>query len=90
MGTMLTILDIAVVLLVVFTVARAVWKGPAGITSPLLLSFLILLCLCVFGMVSLCGADNLTTNSSFNQTALLIALVTITLATCGAKPKKAR
>ena len=90
MGTLLSILDIAVVVLVVFTVARAVWSGPAGTASSPLLSYLILLCLCIFGIVSLCGADNLTTNTTYNQTALLIALVAITLATRGAKPNKAR
>lgn len=90
MGTLLSILDIAVVVLVVFTVARAVWSGPAGRASSPLLSYLILLCLCIFGLVSLSGADNLTTNTTYNQTALLIALVAIALATRGAKPNKAR
>lgn len=85
MGTFLSILDIVVVLLVVFTVARAVWIGAPS--SPLLASS-VTLALLIFGTVSLCAADGLTTNTTFNQSALFIYLAAIAAVTQAAKPNK--
>jgi hypothetical protein len=88
MGTVLSILDIVIVLLVVFTVARAVWTGPSGAPSSPLLAAFVTLALLIFGTVSLCAADGLTTNTFFNQSALFIYLAAIAATTQAAKPNK--
>jgi hypothetical protein len=75
MAIILSIIDIVVVLLVVINVSRAVWAGPSGQPSSLLLSLCITLAVVIFGVISLCAADGLTSNSGFHQAALLIFLL---------------
>ena len=77
MTTFLGILDFLVVLSVIVTVSRAVWNGQSASSRSLLLSGLIVLAMCVFGLVSVSAASGLTNSSSFNQIVLLILLVAI-------------
>ena len=71
MAIFLLILDLLVVLGVVSSVSRAVWRG----NRSRVLSGVIIAAMIIFGLVSLCAANGLTFASSFNQVALLIALV---------------
>ena len=75
MSSALSVLDFAVVLLVVMSVLRAVSKGPSAGSGSALLSVLLALALMIFGMVSIMAASGLTDNSDFNQGALVIFLV---------------
>jgi hypothetical protein len=77
MASILSILDFAVVLLVVISVSRAVWKGPSGNSGSLVLSLCTAAALAIFGVVSLLAASGLTDRSAFHQGALLIFLVAI-------------
>ena len=80
MSTMLSIIDFIVVLLVVFNVSRSVWAGPGAPASPLLAAVTTIAIL-IFGLVSLCATDGLTTNAAFHQVAILIFLVPTALLT---------
>lgn len=75
----LAIADVIVVLAVVFTVSRAVWRGQSDGSRSVLLSACIVLALLIFGLVSFTAAYGLAESSSFNQLALLIALVAIAI-----------
>lgn len=79
MTTFLGILDFLVVLGVIVSVSRAVWNGQSANSRSLLLSGLIVLAMCVFGLVSVSAASGLTSSSSFNQIVLLILLVAIAI-----------
>lgn len=79
MTTFLGTLDVLVVLAVVVSVSRAVWNGQSANSRSLLLSGLIVLAMCVFGLVSMSAASGLTSSSSANQFALLIFLVAIAI-----------
>ncbi len=79
MTTFLVILDFLVVLAVVVSVSRAVWNGQSESSRSVLLSGLIVLAMCIFGLVSMSAASGLTSSSSFNQVALLIFLVAIAI-----------
>jgi len=79
MTTFLGTLDVLVVLAVVVSVSRAVWNGQSASSRSLLLSGLIVLAMCVFGLVSMSAASGLTSSSSSNQFALLIFLVAIAI-----------
>lgn len=76
MTTFLQTLDVLVVLAVVLSVPRAVWRGQSESSRSVLLCFLIFLVMCVFGLVSMAAASGLTSSPS-NQFALLIFLVAI-------------
>jgi hypothetical protein len=78
MGTFLTILDPLVVLAVVASVSRAVWRGQPERSRSVLLSFVILVVLLVFGLVSISAASGLTSDP-LNQLALLVFLVAIAI-----------
>ena len=80
MGTILSILDLVVVLVVVISVSRAVWEGPTESSRSLALSVLLILAFSIFGIVSLLAAAGLTTASAFNQGALFIFLVVTAIA----------
>ena len=80
MATLLSVIDIIVVLLIVFNVSRSVWAGPGTPSSPLLAGVATIAIL-LWGMVSLCAADGLTTNTAFHQTAMLIFLIPAALLT---------
>jgi len=79
MTTFLGTLDVLVVLAVVVSVSRAVWNGQSANSRSVLLSSLIVLAMCVFGLVSMSAASGLTSSSSSNQFALLIFLVAIAI-----------
>lgn len=79
MTTFLGILDLLVILAVIVSVSRAVWNGQSASSRSLLLSGLIVLAMCVFGLVSVSAASGLTGSSSFNQVVLLILLVVIAI-----------
>jgi hypothetical protein len=79
MPIFLTILDLIVVAVVVYSVSRAVWTGRSGDSASTLLAVCVTAALLVFGVVSLSAADGLTSNSGFNQGALLIFLVAVAL-----------
>jgi hypothetical protein len=74
MAIMLSIIDFIVVLLVVFNVSRSVWAGLGASSSPLLAAVATIAIL-IFGLVSLCATDGLTTNATFHQVAILIFLL---------------
>ena len=76
METILNILDVIVLLVVVASLARAVWKPVGGGGSALLASVLTL-AFVIFGIVSFSGAEGLAGGSAYNQRALLIFLVAI-------------
>ena len=78
MATFLQILDPLVVLALVASVARAVWTGQQERSRSALLSFVILLAMFVFGLVSISAASGLTSNP-LNQLAWLIFLVAIAI-----------
>lgn len=80
MSAMLSIIDLIVVLLVVCDVSRAVWAGPGAPSSPLLAA-VVTVAILLFGLVSLCAADGLTTNAAFHQIAILIFLLPAALLT---------
>jgi hypothetical protein len=75
MSTVLSILDLIVLAVVVFSVARALWSSEPGNSGYTLLAVVITVALLIFGVVSMCAATGLTTSSGFNQGALLIFLV---------------
>ena len=75
MGTILSILDLLVVLLVVISVAQAVWKGP----SSLLLSGLVVLAMLAFGLVSFVAAWGLAGTSLLTQGLLFVGLGVIAI-----------
>lgn len=80
MSTMLSIIDLIVVLLVVFNVSRSVWAGPGAPSSPLLAA-VATIAIALWGLVSLCAADGLTTNAAFHQVAILVFLIPTALLT---------
>ena len=76
MGIFLTIADVIVLLAIVISVPRAVWKGQSQGSGSLLLSACIVLAMLIFGLVSLSAASGLAeSGSSLNHGALLIFLV---------------
>ncbi len=79
MRIILSIADLIVVLAVVISVSRAVWRGQSDQSRSLLLSACIVLALLIFALVSFTAAYGLAESSSFNQFALLLALVAIAI-----------
>ena len=75
MPIFLTVLDFLVILLVVTEVTLAIRKGPAETPSSPLLGGLLALVLLIFGLVSMMGANGLTSGSSVGQWALLLVLL---------------
>jgi hypothetical protein len=80
MATLLSVIDFIVVLLVVFNLSRAVWAGPGTPSSPLLAG-VVTIAFLLFGLVSLCAADGLTTSAAFHQVAVLVFLIPTALLT---------
>ena len=80
MATLLSIIDVVIVLLVVFNLSRSVWAGPGAPSSPLLAGVATIAFL-LFGIVSLCAADGLTTAATFDQVAILVFLLPAALLT---------
>lgn len=80
MGILLNIADIAVLAVVVISVARAVWTGQTSSPGAKLLSACIVLALLIFAMVSLSAASGLAQGPSvLNQGILLLFLVAIAI-----------
>jgi hypothetical protein len=79
MGAILSILDVAVVLFVVISLSRAVWKGPRESSHSLALSIVLTVVFTIFGLVSISAAAGLAADSIFNQGALLIFLAAIAI-----------
>ena len=80
MKIILAIADVLIVLSLVITVSRAVWRGQSEQSRSLLLSACVVVALLIFGTVSFTAAYGLADNSGFNQVALLIVLVAIAAA----------
>jgi len=80
MGTVLSVIDFLVLLTIVISASRWVWKQPAQGFGPLLLSICITLALLIFATVSFTAAYGLTEGSSLSQGILLIFLVAIAIA----------
>jgi len=79
MRIILSIADLVIVMSVVITVSRAVWRGQSEQSRSLLLSGCIVLALLIFGLVSFTAAYGLAESSSFNQIALLIVILAIAI-----------
>jgi len=80
MEILLSIADIVVLILVVISVARAVWTGQTPSPGAKLLSACIVLALLVFAMVSLSAASGLAQGpSTLGQGILLVFLVGIAI-----------
>jgi hypothetical protein len=75
MRIVLSILDLLVVLAVVISASRAVWIEQRS----RLLSGFIVAAMIIFGLVSLSAAFGLAESSSFNQAALFIFLLAISV-----------
>ena len=73
---LLSILDWLVKLVVVISLARAVWNGT---TRSGLLGAVLTVAFLLFGLVSMCAGAGLESGSAFNQGALLIFLVLIAI-----------
>lgn len=76
MKGILATLDFLVVLYVVISVPRAVWKGQ---TRSRPLTGFIIAAMMIFGLVSFTAAYGLAESSSFNQLALFISLLAIAI-----------
>lgn len=79
MGIVLSILDFLVLLTIVISVSRWVWKQPAQGFGPLLLSICITLALLIFATVSFTAAYGLAAGSSLSRGILLIFLIAIAI-----------
>jgi hypothetical protein len=77
MGIALTVIDFLILVTIVISVSRWVWKQPAQGFGPLLLSICITLALVIFATVSFTAASGLAAGSSLSQGVLLIFLVAI-------------
>jgi hypothetical protein len=80
MGTVLSIIDFLLLLTIVISASRWVWRQPAQGFGPLLLSICITLALLIFATVSFTAASGLAAGSSLDQGILLIFLVAIAIA----------
>jgi hypothetical protein len=81
MGIVLSIIDFLVLLTIVISASRWVWKQPAQGFGPLLLSICITLALLIFATVSFTAASGLAAGSSLSQGILLIFLIAIAIVT---------
>lgn len=79
MTTILSIIDFLVLLTIVISASRWVWKQPAQDFGPLLLSICITLALLIFATVSFTAASGLAGGSGLSQGILLIFLVAIAI-----------
>jgi hypothetical protein len=75
MGIILSIADLLVLLAIVVSASRAVWKGQSQGFGPLLLSICIVLAMLIFATVSFTAAYGLAESSSLGRVVLLIFLV---------------
>jgi hypothetical protein len=81
MGIVLTIIDFLVLLTIVISASRWVWKQPAQGFGPLLLSICITLALLIFATISFTAASGLAAGSSLSQGILLVFLIAIAIVT---------
>ena len=81
MGIVLSIIDFLVLLTIVISASRWVWKQPAQGFGPLLLSICITLALLIFATVSFTAGSGLAAGSSLSQGILLIFLIAISIVT---------
>jgi len=79
MGIVLSVIDFLVLLTIVISVSRWVWKQPARGFGPLLLSICITLAVLIFATVSFTAAYGLAAGSSLSQVILLIFLIAIAI-----------
>ena len=79
MGIVLSVIDFLVLLTIVISVSRWVWKQPAQGFGPLLLSICITLAVLIFATVSFTAAYGLAAGSSLSQVILLIFLIAIAI-----------
>jgi hypothetical protein len=79
MGIALSIIDFLVLLTIVVSVSRWVWKQPEQGFGPLLLSICITLAVLTFATVSFTAAYGLAAGSSLSQIILLVFLVAIAI-----------
>jgi len=79
MGIALSVIDFLVLLTIVISVSRWVWKQPAQGFGPLLLSICITLAVLIFATVSFTAAYGLAAGSSLSQVILLIFLIAIAI-----------
>jgi hypothetical protein len=80
MGTLLSIIDFLILLTIVISISRWVWRQAEQGFGPLLLSICITVALFIFATVSFTAASGLAAGSSLNQGVLLIFLVAIAIA----------
>ena len=78
MQIVLSILDLLVVVTVVVSVVRAVWRGQPENSRSVLLAAFIAVALFIFGLVSLAAAAGLAADST-QQIVLLVFLVAIAI-----------
>jgi hypothetical protein len=81
MGIVLSVIDFLVLLTIVISASRWVWKQPAQGFGPLLLSICITLALLIFATVSFTAGSGLAAGSSLSQGILLIFLIAIAIVT---------
>jgi hypothetical protein len=79
MGIALSVIDFLVLLTIVISASRWVWRQPAQGFGPLLLSICITLALLIFATVSFTAAYGLAAGSSLSQVILLIFLIAIAI-----------
>lgn len=75
MAIALSIADLLVLLAIVISASRAVWKGHSRGFGPLLLSLCITLAMLIFALVSFAAAYGLAESSSLGRAVLLVFLV---------------
>lgn len=81
MGIVLSVIDVFVLLAIVISASRWVWKQQSHGFGALLLSICVTLAILVFAMVSFTAASGLAAGSSLSQGVLLIFLVAIAIIT---------
>jgi len=79
MGIALTVIDFLILLTIVISVSRWVWRQPVQGFGPLLLSICITLAVLIFATVSFTAASGLAAGSALSQAILLIFLIAIAI-----------
>jgi hypothetical protein len=79
MGIALSVIDLFILVAIVISGSRWVWRQQSHGFGALLLSICITLAMLVFGMVSFTAASGLAAGSSLSQVVLLIFLVAIAI-----------
>jgi hypothetical protein len=79
MGIALTVIDFLILVTIVISVSRWVWRQPTLGFGPLLLSICIILALLIFATVSFAAASGLAAGSGLSQAILLIFLIAVAI-----------